>query len=244
MKAVVFSGTAEGRELSAKLASMGVQTAVSVATELGREQQGTQPGVEVLCGRLDARQMAELLRDAAICIDATHPYAVEATRNIRAAAEAAGVRYVRLLRAQSAVPEGSLVFDSAAEAAGYLKNTAGGILLATGAKELGCFGGIESGRLYPRVLPTHEGIAACEAAGVPHRNIIAMQGPFSLAMNEAIIRQFDIKYLVTKDGGAPGGFEQKAQAAKNTGARLIVLRRPQEQGQTEAEILRLCGGML
>ncbi|MFR9066767.1 MAG: precorrin-6A/cobalt-precorrin-6A reductase [Faecalibacterium prausnitzii] len=33
---------------------------------------------------------------------------------------------------------------------------------------------------YPRVLPTPEGIAACEAADVPHRNIIAMQGPFSL----------------------------------------------------------------
>ena len=38
------------------------------------------------------------------------------------------------------------------------------------------FAGLEPARLYPRVLPTPEGIAACEAANVPHRNIIAMQG--------------------------------------------------------------------
>lgn len=244
MRAVIFGGTAEGRALCAKLAAMGVHTAVSVATELGREQQGEQPGVRVFCGRLDAGQMAELLRGADICIDATHPYAVEATRNIRAAAAGAAVRYVRLLRAQSALPEGSLIFDSAADAALHLEHTDGNILLATGAKELACFAAIKRERLYPRVLPTHEGIAACEAAGVPHRNIIAMQGPFSREMNEAIIKQFDIKYLVTKDGGAPGGFEQKAQAAQNAGAQLMVLRRPQEQGQTEAEILKLCGGML
>ena len=31
--------------------------------------------------------MAALLGDAALCIDATHPYAVEATKNIKAAAE-------------------------------------------------------------------------------------------------------------------------------------------------------------
>ena len=48
-----------------------------------------------------------------------------------------------------------------------------------GAKELGAFAALEAQRLYARVLPSHEGIAACEAAGIPHRNIIAMQGPFS-----------------------------------------------------------------
>ena len=70
---------------------------------------------------------------------------------------------------------------------------------------------------YPRVLPTQEGIAACEAAGVPHRNIIAMQGPFSRALNEALMQQFEIRWLVTKDGGAAGGFAEKAQAAQSTG---------------------------
>ena len=121
-----------------------------------------------------------------------------------------------------------------------LARTEGNVLLTTGAKELGAFSPIAPERCYPRVLPTQEGIAACEAAGVPHRNIIAMQGPFSRALNEALIQQFEIRWLVTKDGGAAGGFAEKVQAAQSTGAQLVVLRRPPEQGQTAQEILNLC----
>ena len=47
-------------------------------------------GITVRTGRLDAEGMPALLRGAALCVDATHPYATEATRNIRAAAAAAG----------------------------------------------------------------------------------------------------------------------------------------------------------
>ena len=143
-------------------------------------------------------------------------------------------------RAPSPLPEGALVFAGAAEAARELARTEGNVLLTTGAKELGAFAPIAPERCYPRVLPTQEGIAACEAAGVPHRNIIAMQGPFSRALNEALIQQFEVRWLVTKDGGAAGGFAEKVQAAQSTGAQLVVLRRPPEQGQTAQEILNLC----
>ena len=225
MKAVVFSGTTEGRRFSKKLAELGVAVTVCVATPLGAEEQGEMAGITVHAGRLQPDAMAALLAGADLCVDATHPYAVDATRNIRAAAVQAGVEYRRLLRAQSPLPPGCAVFETAAQAAEYLAGTEGNILLATGAKELAVFAGLEPARLYPRVLPTPEGIAACEAANVPHRNIIAMQGPFSLALNKALITQFQIRYLVTKDGGAAGGFAEKVQAAADTGAQLVVLRR-------------------
>ena len=235
MRAVVFSGTTEGRAFSKQLGALGADVLVSVATDLGAEEQGSAPGVTVRAGRLEPEEMAALLQGADLCIDATHPYAVEATKNIRAAARA-GVEYHRLLRAPSPLPEGALVFAGAAEAAQELARTEGNVLLTTGAKELGAFSPIAPERCYPRVLPTREGIAACEAAGVPHRNIIAMQGPFSRALNEALIQQFEIRWLVTKDGGAA----EKVQAAQSTGAQLVVLRRPPEQGQTAQEILNLC----
>ena len=208
MKAVVFSGTTEGRRFSKKLAELGVAVTVCVATPLGAEEQGEMAGITVHAGRLQPDAMAALLAGADLCVDATHPYAVDATRNIRAAAVQAGVEYRRLLRAQSPLPPGCAVFETAAQAAEYLAGTEGNILLATGAKELAVFAGLEPARLYPRVLPTPEGIAACEAANVPHRNIIAMQGPFSLALNKALITQFQIRYLITKDGGAAGGFAE------------------------------------
>ena len=177
-------------------------------------------------------------------MDATHPYAVEATKNIRAAANAAGVEYHRLLRAASTLHAGSVVLGSAAQAAQYLAATQGNVLLTTGAKELAAFAGLDAARLYPRVLPTVAGITACEGAGSPHRNIIAMQGPFSLALNKALITQFQIRYLVTKDGGAAGGFAEKVQAAADTGAQLVVLRRPPETGETETQILAYCKEIL
>lgn len=71
-----------------------------------------------------------------------------------------------------------------------------------------------------------------------------MQGPFSYALNRALMEQFTIRFLVTKDGGAAGGFEEKARAAQDTGAQLIVIRRPAEQGETAEQILTHCKEML
>ena len=244
MRTVVFSGTTEGRVFSRQLAAMGAEVLVSVATPLGAEEQGETTGITVRCGRLEPDAMAALLQSADLCVDATHPYAVEATRNIRSACGQAGVEYHRLLRPASPLPAGSAVFAAAGQAAEYLAKTEGGILLATGAKELAVFAGIDPNRLFPRVLPTVEGITACEKANIPHRNIIAMQGPFSYAMNAALLQQFHIQFMVTKDGGAAGGFAEKVQAAQVSGVQLVVIRRPEEQGETAEEILRRCKEML
>ena len=214
MKVLVFGGTTEGRLLARELSALGAQVTVSVATALGAEELRGVPPLTVCVGRKDTRQMREMLPGFAVCVDATHPYAAEASGNIRAACLAAGVPYRRLLRGASALPPDSVVVPDAPAAARWLAGTQGNILLATGAKELAAFAGLDAERLYPRVLPTHEGLAACEAAGVPHGNIIALQGPFTRELNEALMRRFDIGYLVTKDGGAPGGFGEKAQAAR------------------------------
>ena len=244
MKAVVFSGTTEGRLFSKKLAALGAEVLVSVATPLGAEEQGAFQGVTVHCGRLTAAEMQQLVQNADLCVDATHPYAVDATKNIRAACQHTGTEYHRLLRAESPLPAGSMVFASAAHAAAFLQQTQGSVLLATGAKELAAFAALDPERLFPRVLPTREGIAACEAAGVPHKNIIAMQGPFSRALNRALLEQFHIRFLVTKDGGAAGGFAEKAQAAQDTGTQLLVIRRPVEAGETAEQILDRCQEVL
>ena len=71
-----------------------------------------------------------------------------------------------------------------------------------------------------------------------------MQGPFTKELNAALLHQFHIDYMVTKDGGAAGGFEEKARAAQDTGAQLIVIRRPAEQGETAEQILTHCKEML
>jgi precorrin-6A/cobalt-precorrin-6A reductase len=137
MRAVVFSGTTEGRIFSRQLAQLGADVLVSVATTLGSEEQGSFAGITVHCGRLTPDEMAALVQRADLCVDATHPYAVDATRNIRTACRTAGVEYHRLLRAQSPLPAGSMVFQSAAHVADFLVQTQGNVLLATGPRN-GC----------------------------------------------------------------------------------------------------------
>lgn len=239
MKIVVFGGTTEGRRLSKLLAEAGASVTVCVATEYGEEEQGNIPGVVTRIGPLSAEEKQRLLCDAALCVDATHPYASHVTGSVKTACKETNVEYIRLLR-PACDTEDAIVFDSAADAASWLKDREGRVLLTTGAKELSAYSCIGPERLIPRVLPSHEALSACEALGIPHRNVIAMQGPFTSELNAATIRQYSVRYVVTKDGGGPGGFPEKAQAAKETGTQLIVLRRPADSGLPFDEVLNLC----
>ena len=63
------------------------------------------------------------------------------------------------------------------------------------------------------VLPLDASLALCREAGVETSHILAMQGPFSEEMDEAMLRAVSAQWLVTKDGGEAGGFAAKAAAA-------------------------------
>lgn len=244
MKIFVFGGTTEGRELAGELVALGHSVTVSVATPLGAEELRAVSGITVLVGRRLPDEMAELLVGYDLCIDATHPYAAEASRNIRTACEQAGVPLRRLARSASGETD-CVQVDSCASAAAFLAGTEGNVLLTTGSKELAAFGGLAPERLFARVLPTHEGVKACEDIGLAHRNILALQGPFTQKMNEAMLEQYHIRWLVTKDGGRAGGFAEKIAAARNVGVGVVLVARPQDSGSTMEEILsRLKGECL
>lgn len=239
MSIAVFSGTTEGREISLALADAGYAVTVFVATEYGTEEQGAHDGITVREGRVDREEMAKILPGFSHCIDATHPYAKEVTKSLRTVCAEKDIPYYRLKRAESSLLKDDpvTVVSSTEEAAALLKETPGNVLLSTGAKELSVYAAADPARLYPRVLPLGSSLASCEAAGIPRRNIIAMQGPFTQEMNEATIRQYGIETLVTKDGGDVGGFRGKIDAARNTGIHVILISRPEEDGMTAEEIL-------
>ena len=50
--------------------------------------------------------------------------------------------------------------------------------------------------------------------GIKGRQILALQGPFSTEMNAAILKQYDIHHMVTKNSGRTGGYQEKLEAAK------------------------------
>lgn len=242
MNILLFGGTTEGRELSEALLARGDAVTVCVATDYGREEQAQVDGAEILTGRKGPEELKRLLPHYDCCIDATHPYATEVTASLKEIAAGLGVPYLRVRRTLSTTdgrpsPETIRYYASAKDAADALLPTEGNVLLATGTKELSDFAGLAPERLFPRVLPTAENLAACEAMDIPKRNIVAMQGPFSAELNEALLRQKDIAFFVTKDGGAAGGFPEKAEAARKTGVPLLVILPPEDDGKSIEEVL-------
>lgn len=239
----LFSGTTEGRRLAELLSGTQLQTLVCVATEYGGTLTPRADNLQVSTGRMDQNEMAALfLRHRfGLVVDATHPHAVRVTDNILAAARQTGTPHLRLLREAAQVHEGITYVDSIAEAAEHLKNSTGNVLVTTGSKELAPYTAIPDyqKRLVVRLLPTPEALAACAACGIPPQNIVAMQGPFSEAMNRAMLRDREARYLVTKESGHAGGLEEKLAAARAEGAQVILIGRPpQVDGVDMAGVVR------
>ncbi len=232
---LLFGGTAEGRALAEWLGDEGIPFTVCVATGYGETL--LPPDADARVGRLGREDMAALMEGASLVVDATHPYATAVTENIRAAAARIGIPRLRLLRPVLDAAEGVRVPDMES-AARALAARPGNVLLTTGSKELDVFArpGLV-GRCYPRVLPMLDSLARCLELGFPPAHILCMQGPFSRDLNAALLRQFEIKTLVTKDTGSRGGFAEKAEAARSCGCALLVVDRPSaETGLTLEDI--------
>ncbi len=235
-KILVFAGTIEGREIAEFLNAHEVNTQVCVATEYGESLLPQGEYLTVSHDRLTQEEMEEMIRreEISLVVDATHPYAALVTENIRAACNAAGAEYLRLLRDSENWSEKEVICaDSVAEAAAFLAGTTGNILTTTGSKELKEYRVIPdfANRVYARVLSLPEVVKSCADLGFTGKHLICMQGPFSVEMNTALLKQYDIRYLVTKEAGKNGGFPEKVEAARQAGARLVVIGRPlREEG--------------
>lgn len=246
-KVLIFAGTTEGRDLAEYLAEHHIEVFVCAATEYGGRLIRSGTGIKVSDKRLDSSQMQQLIEEekADMVIDATHPYAVEVSANIREACKEESTEYIRLLRESSKAPDNCIYVDSTEDAVSFIEKTKGNILLTTGSKELKKYVTVENykERLYARVLSTKEVAAECADLGFEGKNLICMQGPFSEELNYALIRQVDAKYIVTKESGATGGYLEKINAAKRAGIQSIVIGRPiEEEGVTYSQCIELLNG--
>lgn len=245
MEILLFAGTTEGRILSEVLSGAEIRHTICVATEYGETVLKQNPFAKVRRGRMNRRELERFLESGqfAAVVDATHPFAGEITGNIQAALKKTGrsIPYLRLKREQTAAKEGNITYFRTNEAcAKALENIRGNILLTTGSKELSqyCVSEEIRNRLYVRILPAMESLSACMEQGICGKQILAMQGPFTEELNEAILRQYKISCLVTKESGAAGGYPEKIEAAKKTGTQVFVIGRPAE---TEGDsFLKVC----
>lgn len=240
---LVFSGTADGRALCELLASRGLEVHARVATEYGATVMDGD-GVDVQVGSLGgAEGIAQAIRDNGyeLVIDATHPYARRISEHIREGCASAGVECIRMEREGGGDAEGAIEVPSVEAAVEFLKGTEGRILASTGAKELQLYTGIPDyrDRVVARILSTRESMEKALELGFEGRNLICAQGPFTEGENLAALQRAEARWLVTKDSGTVGGYEEKIRAAGRAGAKVVLISKPVESGHPFKEVVEM-----
>lgn len=231
---LIFGGTTEGRLLAEFCVRHQICAWISVTSSYGKTLLPKSPYLKVNACAMGEEQIAAFLRknEIKLVIDGTHPYALQATEQIRRACEMAEIPYHRCLREEGTVSEEDVIrVSSAQEAVAFLEQTEGNILLTTGSKELSCFCAHSDlkTRIYARVLPSAKMVERCEALELSGSHLFCMQGPFSEEMNTALIHHVKAAYLVTKEAGTAGGFEEKVSAARECGCKVVLISRREEQ---------------
>ncbi|MCM1565954.1 MAG: precorrin-6A reductase [Dehalobacter sp.] len=239
----IIAGTTEGRELIDELRRSNAKVYVSVATDYGRELIEPDQNLHIQARRLNREEMAAFIREVQpdCVIDTTHPYAQIVTDNICEACRETATDYIRLQREpgrlvsnnpsfNTNILENMIYADNSEDAVRVLNDKTGNVFLSCGSKEIETFTGIKDyqERVFARVLPVRDVMEKCEKLGFKKSNISYMQGPFSKELNIAMLKASQARFLVTKDSGETGGFQEKIEAARELGITVVLIRRPEQ----------------
>jgi precorrin-6A/cobalt-precorrin-6A reductase len=218
---LILGGTAEARELAARLDEEGIPVTSSLA---GRVANPRLPAGEVRVGGFGGPEgLAAWLTDHEVdaAVDATHPFAQHISANAAQAAPAAGVPLLRLERPGwrerpgdrwTWVPD----LDAAAAAIPRLGRR---VLLTTGRQGLGAFAGVAEPWFLVRCVDPPAGPMP------PRHELLLDRGPYTLDGERALVERHAIDLVVTKDSGG-AHTEAKLDVARELGLPVIVVRRP------------------
>ncbi len=236
-RVLLLAGTAEASQLAHLLApEPGVEVVASFAGRTAapaalpcHTRTGGFGGVEGLAGEL-RRGGYDLL------VDATHPFAARMPGHAAAAAAAAGVARLRLLRPAWRPGPGDEWDDVGTldEAALRLEEIgARRVLLTTGRHELLAFA---------RLVDTHFVVRSIDPPGplpLADATSIVARPPFPVDAESVLLRTHGIDALLTRNSG---GGTAKLTAARQAGVAVVMVRRPAGVGgpcaSTAPEALR------
>lgn len=225
-------GTSEGRKIISLLNKYTDNIYVSTATDYGGELLNGYKYKALNTRPLDEDGFVKEMEkySISVVVDASHPYAVEVTKNLIKVCSRLGIEYIRYER-PSVIDEfsNSEIIKKVTnyEALGQmLENFEGCILNTTGSRNIGKIMKLKfKNRIVHRVLPTAEAIQTCISAGVKVEDIIAIKGPVSLELNKSFIKEYDAKGMILKDSGIAGGTVEKLKACMEFGVTAFVIER-------------------
>lgn len=250
MKIMVMAGTRDAVRIIEKLGAFeDTEILATTTTGYGGELARSAGASHVISRGLGVDEIVQTIsqKNIEVLVDATHPFAAEATINAIKASKMAGIKYLRFERPQVPLPNDDLVhevrsFEEAASKAKEIvertsKNAAGNdvedkslnykVLHLAGVSTLHHLTRmIPPGKIVARIVPSNYSLNKCFELGLTGENIIAMQGTFSKKFNKSLMVEYNATVVLTKESGETGGTPAKIDAAIELGIPVVVVTRP------------------
>ncbi len=221
---LILGGTGEALALARALAAT-MPDLPMVTSLAGRTRDPVLPPGEVRIGGFGG--VDGLLRyveenGITMLINATHPFAAEMSAHARDAHRQSGLPLLRLLRpAWHKGPEDSWIpvpdVQAAAEMCRWLGKR---IFLSLGAKDLAAFAGLTQPRFLVRLVDRPESLPLLSY------DLVTARGPFTLENERALIEEYAIDLIVTKNSGGDAT-HAKIDVARELGLPVLMIRRPE-----------------
>lgn len=234
-------GTGEGKEILSFVNKYTDEIVVSTATEYGYELYKNFKVKHFNYKPLNEEGFKELIKEFGINIfvDASHPYATEVSKTLINVCKEMNIDYVRYERKSyfneicgldtGIESSKDIIFiEKYEDLEEVFKDIEGNILNTTGsnnALKVESMKNIKN-RIIHRVLPSPKVISKLLENNISIDNIIAIKGPFGIEINNGIIKEYNIKALITKDSGEEGGMKEKIESALLNKVKIIVIKRP------------------
>lgn len=227
-RVLIFGSTKEARDAATVLRRRGRQVIFSVVSEYARSQLPL--GTMCHVGRLNGEDMLAFIRETNPhrVIDATHPYAVLASQNIRQCCDALNITYERthFSDIENAWRDAVEWVDTHEALVAAVLREKGNMLLGIGRDPiLPMPVDTDMTRLYARITPSPESVDACLKAGFPKANIIAMDGPFSKMLTMALFDDKNITSVVVRDATDKSYLHEMVVPALERGYHVIMYGR-------------------
>ena len=213
---LVFGGTTEGRKAVEVLEEGGSPYFYSTKTG---EQDLTLHHGQRIDGALDAEAMQNFCRenDIRLMVDAAHPFAVQLHQTIADVSlslKIPAIRYERIFPKRDTSLEW---LDSYDQVPHDIKT----LLATTGVQSISKLKPLEAAgvKVYYRILNRESSIALAQQQGATMEQLCYFGDPKEVPV--------EAEAILLKESGLSGGFQEKVDAAKAKGMRVLVLKRPE-----------------
>ncbi|WP_083757256.1 precorrin-6A reductase [Carboxydothermus hydrogenoformans] len=232
MVILLLGGTSESILIADLLEKKGLPFILSVASNLGlmRFKKYEKP---LRAGVLDFHGLLEFVQKNGIklIIDATHPFAKNASENAIRAAQVLNIPYIRFERPRDELKNSLIIEAIDLEAAlRELPQLGKRPLITVGVKmlpEIIRKSAVLGQKPVVKVLPLTDNFTLLDGLGIPLEDRLSFWGPGSRELISQLIKFYSLTGLLTKESGDLGGEREKVESFLSQSLPVILIKRPE-----------------